>query len=66
MYSRYFGLGLVKILEVIGYEMDKDEVYPVIEDWMSTQLGKSHITACVSITVKCVFYFSFNSFRMCN
>merc|ERR1712087_536966 len=32
--------------ETVGAEMDKDEVYPVVEDWMSIQLGKSHLTAC--------------------
>ena len=48
MYSRYYGIGMLKIMEVVGQEMDKDEVYPVMEDWMTTQLGKSHITACVS------------------
>jgi len=46
MYSRYFGLGLVKIMDIIGIEMDKDEVYPIMEDWMTTKLGKSHLTAC--------------------
>jgi hypothetical protein len=35
-------------MESVGVEMDKDEVYPVMEDWMSTKLGKSHLTACVS------------------
>jgi hypothetical protein len=48
MYSRYFGIGLLKIMECIGIEMDKDEVYPIMEDWMSNKLGRSHLTACVS------------------
>jgi Thylakoid formation protein len=47
MYSRYFGLGLLRIMEVIGLEMDKDDLYPVMESWMSDKLGKSHLTACV-------------------
>jgi hypothetical protein len=54
MYSRYFGIGLVKIMDIVGLEMDKDEVYPVMENWMSTQLGRSHLTACVSLP--CVYH----------
>lgn len=49
MYSRYFGIGLVKMMEKVGVEQDKDEVYPVMEDWMSNKLGCSHLTACVSL-----------------
>jgi hypothetical protein len=49
MYSRYFGIGLVKLMEMTGVEMDKDEVYPIMENWMSEQLGRSHLTACVSL-----------------
>lgn len=52
MYSRYFGIGLVKLMDMVGIEMDKDEVYPVMEDWMKTKLGKSHLTACVSFLIQ--------------
>jgi len=52
MYSRYFGIGLLKVMDLVGVEMDKDEVYPVMEDWMSNKLGKSHLTACVSASEK--------------
>mmetsp|Transcript_30926 Transcript_30926/g.35518 ORF Transcript_30926/g.35518 Transcript_30926/m.35518 type:complete len:323 (+) Transcript_30926:141-1109(+) len=46
MYSRYFGIGMVRIMEIVGVEMDKDEVYPVMENWMEKQLGKSSLTSC--------------------
>jgi len=46
MYSKFFGVGLLQMMEKTGVEMDKDEVYPVMENWMSTQLGRSHLTAC--------------------
>ena len=51
MYSRYFGIGLLKVMEISGMEMDKDEVYPVMEKWMSEKLRRSHLTACVSFFV---------------
>jgi len=47
-YSRYFGIGLLKIMDLVGIEQDKDEAYNVMEDWMSNKLGRSHLTACVS------------------
>jgi hypothetical protein len=46
MYSRYFGIGMVRLMDIVGIEMDKDEVYPIMETWMSTKLGESHLTAC--------------------
>lgn len=46
MYSRYFGIGLLKVMESVGIEMDKDEAYPIMEDWLSQKIGRSHLTAC--------------------
>jgi hypothetical protein len=45
MYSRYFGLGLVKIMELIGEDVDADSTYPILEEWLSKSMGKSHFTA---------------------
>lgn len=46
MYSRFFGIGLVALMEETGVDMSADDVYPVMEEFMTDCLGKSHFTAC--------------------
>lgn len=46
MYSRFFGVGLVTLMEQVGSATNADDVFPVMEEWMTTSMGKSHYTAC--------------------
>jgi len=46
MYSRFFSIGLVAIMEEVGCASSADDVFPVMEEWMTTSMGKSHFTAC--------------------
>ena len=69
MYSRFFGIGLVSVMDKIGVEMNADDVYPVMEEWMSTSLGKSHFTACVSTKIfisSLAFCFTFGLIVQCS
>merc|ERR1712127_433954 len=34
------------LMEECGIEMNADDTYPVMEEFMTTSLGKSHYTAC--------------------
>jgi len=45
MYSRFFSVGLLKIIEIVGVNMTVGNVYPIMKEWMKN-MGKSHLTAC--------------------
>jgi hypothetical protein len=57
MYSRFFSIGLVSMMEDCGVDPNADDVYPVMEEWMGKSLGKSHFTACVSCSKLHIFPF---------
>lgn len=56
MYSRFFGIGLIKLMDMVGVEQDMSVAYDVMENWVGTCLGKPFYTACVSYNIDCCCY----------
>ncbi len=36
------------MMEIIGQDVDADSTFPILEEWLTTSMGKSHFTASVS------------------
>lgn len=40
LYSCYFGIGLLRLMEIVGIEMKGEEVHPIMEDWIEHKMGR--------------------------
>ena len=49
----FLGIGLIKLMDMVGVEQDMSVAYDVMENWVGTCLGKPFYTACVSYNIDC-------------
>jgi len=46
MYSRFFGIGLVRLMDIVGVEQDMSVAYDCMEEWVGKCMEKPFYTAC--------------------
>ena len=49
MYHRFFGFGLIAIMEMLGIE-PSDETEPIMEKWVVDGLGKKDLSSRVYVS----------------
>lgn len=58
MYSKFFGIGMVRLMEIVGVEQDMSVAYDVMENWVGKCLEKPYYTACVSCDLSVTFTYA--------